>query len=150
MFNTSTGVWALISKLSVSRTAQVVRLLDAKAFDLRARGKELLHVLWGKLVVIDEDDCKITINESLEGEATDIGTALVSLQAFGQLEKEAKQFWESLDDLILKARIDLAKQPLRAIDIEDVRILLHTAFLIETAGLGRGILSSQGDVHRLI
>ena len=63
----STESWALIAKIPASRTAQVVRLLDAKCFDLREVANDLLRSIWENLIVVNHEDQKITINTELDG-----------------------------------------------------------------------------------
>lgn len=46
--------------------------------------------------------------------------AIVAMKTFCSLEKEAKQFWEHLDDIILKPRLDFPKYTLRSIHIQGV------------------------------
>jgi hypothetical protein len=53
-------------------------------------------------------------------EVTSGDDAIVAMKTFSSLEKEAKQFWKQLDDIILKPRIDLPNYTLRSKHINKV------------------------------
>jgi hypothetical protein len=63
----STEAWTLIAKIPSSRTAQAVRLLDARCFDLREISNDLLRSIWESLIVVDHENYQITINKELDG-----------------------------------------------------------------------------------
>lgn len=46
--------------------------------------------------------------------------AILSLISLHKLQEEAKQFWNTLDEVILKPRSDLSRRTLRCIEFEEV------------------------------
>lgn len=65
--NWNVGAWALITKIPINRSAQVVRLLDSRCFDLRKTANDLLRSIWENLIAVDYDNREITINKELDG-----------------------------------------------------------------------------------
>jgi hypothetical protein len=60
--------WNLIARIPASRTAPVVRLLDAECLNLRESARDLMRSVWENLIVVDRESGKITINKQLDGE----------------------------------------------------------------------------------
>ena len=56
-----------IPTIAVAPTAAVVRLLDARAFDLKEIASDLLRSVWENLVMIDREKRQITIRQKLDG-----------------------------------------------------------------------------------
>jgi hypothetical protein len=52
----------------VNARTRAIRLLDDRAFALRASIYENFNAVWGALVHIDADTASLTVNNELEGE----------------------------------------------------------------------------------
>jgi centromere/kinetochore protein ZW10 len=113
----------MIDTIPVTRT-RAVRLLDDRCFDLRRFIHEQLTGVWKDLVHWDTGEkTSLSINAAIEGEETNLIEAITSWQAFRELDAVAKQFWQDLDDFILKPRTDIQNLSLYSIHILEVSSL---------------------------
>jgi centromere/kinetochore protein ZW10 len=60
--------WDVIYAIPANARTRAIRLLDDRAFALRASVYENFNAVWGALVHIDADTASITVNNELEGE----------------------------------------------------------------------------------
>jgi hypothetical protein len=67
MINLFIVAWKLIPKITGGPMTGVGRLLNARAFDLRATATDVLQSIWANLIVIDYHGGQITINQNLDG-----------------------------------------------------------------------------------
>ncbi len=65
----------------------------------------------------------------------DIGSAIITMKAYGELDDRVKEFSKSLEDIIIRPRFELKVGILPSIKIEDV------SFTIPRSGYGWLILS---------
>lgn len=60
--------WDVIYTIPANGRTRAIRLLDDRAFDLRASIHENFNAVWDALVHVEVDTGCITINNELEGE----------------------------------------------------------------------------------
>jgi protein transport protein DSL1/ZW10 len=66
--NRCTDAWDVIYTVPANGRTRAIRLLDDRAFDLRASIHEDFNAVWDALVHVEVDTGCITIDNELEGE----------------------------------------------------------------------------------
>jgi centromere/kinetochore protein ZW10 len=115
----------MIDSIPITRT-RALRLVDDRCFALRRFIHEQLEDAWGNLVHWSRGDKKsLTIRTVIEDGHTSLEEAVTSWRAFKELEAIANQLWQTLDDSIIKPRIDIRSRPLSSISILEVSTRRH-------------------------
>lgn len=109
-----------MDEIGASKSCRAVRLLDARAFELKAAAYDAFNQIWKSMVHADVELGKITIRDAAEGtfipkhvlkganSITDgkmtLTDAVVGLKAYKEVDERAEQLWHNLDASIVSPR----------------------------------------------
>jgi len=118
------AAWSSLGEIPLEKTTRVMRLLDSRCFELRVHIHEQFSTVWKTLINIDRGQSKITINQDIPGDTTNLSQAVIGLKAFKELDDAAKKLWEDIDDVILKPRTNLQSGSIPTIQVQGNSLFL--------------------------
>ncbi|CAK7211027.1 ribosome bioproteinsis protein ytm1 [Sporothrix bragantina] len=113
--------WSALDAMPVSKSCRAMRLLDIRAFELKADVHGVFDHVWNALVRInvDEDEnegekrqATLTVNETRPDEPMSLSDAVIGLKAYKEVDHRMADLWHALDKAIVAPRMDLS-QPSR-------------------------------------
>ncbi|KOS17096.1 Centromere/kinetochore protein zw10 -like protein [Escovopsis weberi] len=109
--------WAALDEVGVSRNTRIVKLLDARAFELKASVHDVLSQAWRALVRVDVEAGQVAIVRELEDRNLSLDDIVVGFKAYKEIDERMEQFWRNLDASFVSPRMSAGKAPLPTIKI---------------------------------
>lgn len=126
--------------LAVSKSCRAVKLLDIRAFELKSDVHEVFDHVWNALVSVDVENQRVSICGTREGkllqvencirhsltavdEPMSLEDAVIGLKAYKEVDQRMSRFCHDLNQAVLLPRMDIAREALPAIHIQDVSVL---------------------------
>lgn len=101
--------WAALDAMPVSKSCRAMRLLDIRAFELKADVHAVFDHVWGALVHVDADRATLTVAEMRADEPMSLSDAVIGLKAYKEVDNRMADLWRALDRAIVAPRTDLSK-----------------------------------------
>ncbi|KAK4103858.1 hypothetical protein N658DRAFT_493324 [Parathielavia hyrcaniae] len=117
--------WKQIDAIGVNRSCRAVKLLDIRAFELKSDVHDVFDHVWNSLINIDIDDQRLSIRSDQKDEPMSLGDAVVGLKAFKEVDQRTSQLWQDINQAILLPRMDVTKEIIPGIHIQDSTLELR-------------------------
>lgn len=110
--------WAALDAMPVSKSCRAMRLLDIRAFELKADVHGVFDHVWSALVRVQVDErspdaggrqATLTINETRADEPMSLSDAVIGLKAYKEVDHRMADVWHALDKAIVAPRTDLSR-----------------------------------------
>ncbi|KAL1895206.1 ribosome biogenesis protein ytm1 [Sporothrix stenoceras] len=110
--------WSALDAMPVSKSCRAMRLLDLRAFELKADVHGVFDHVWSALVRVSVDErnadaggraATLTINETRSDEPMSLSDAVIGLKAYKEVDHRMADLWHSLDKAIVAPRTDLSR-----------------------------------------
>ncbi|KAK4238495.1 Centromere/kinetochore protein zw10 [Achaetomium macrosporum] len=111
--------WKELDAIPVTKSCRAVKLLDIRAFELKSDVHEVLERVWNTLINVDTENQKVSISRSREDEPMNLEDAVIGLKAYKEVDQRMDRFWQDLYKAILLPRMDITKDTLPALHVQD-------------------------------
>ncbi|KJR83781.1 centromere/kinetochore protein ZW10 [Sporothrix schenckii 1099-18] len=103
--------WGALDAMPVSKSCRAMRLLDLRAFELKADVHRVFDHVWSALVRVqaDERQATLTIHETRPDEPMSLSDAVIGLKAYKEVDRRMVELWHALDKAIVAPRTDLSQ-----------------------------------------
>ncbi|KAG6025274.1 hypothetical protein E4U40_002769 [Claviceps sp. LM458 group G5] len=116
--------WNALDEVGVSKTCRIIKILDHRAFALKASIHEVFTQLWKELVHFNVEDGKVTIRASLPAGGMTLSEAVIALKAYKETDERMEQLWRNLNGAIVSPRMDKTRQTQFGIKVNDDELAL--------------------------
>ncbi|KAG5940845.1 hypothetical protein E4U59_002189 [Claviceps monticola] len=116
--------WNALDEVGVSKTCRIVKILDHRAFALKASIHEVFTQLWKELVHFNVEDGKVTIRASLPAGGMTLSEAVIALKAYKETDERMEQLWRNLNGAIISPRMDKTRQTQSGIKVNGDELAL--------------------------
>ncbi|KAG5939667.1 hypothetical protein E4U60_000789 [Claviceps pazoutovae] len=116
--------WNALDEVGVSKTCRIVKILDHRAFALKASIHEVFTQLWKELVHFNVEDGKVTIRASLPAGGMTLSEAVIALKAYKETDERMEQLWRNLNGAIISPRMDKTRQTQSGIKVNEDELAL--------------------------
>ncbi|KAG6231237.1 hypothetical protein E4U34_005824 [Claviceps purpurea] len=116
--------WNALDEVGVSKTCRIVKILDHRAFALKASIHEVFTLLWKELVHFNVEDGKVTIRASLPAGGMTLSEAVIALKAYKETDERMEQLWRNLNGAIVSPRMDKTRQTQSGVTVNEDELAL--------------------------
>ncbi|KAG6070796.1 hypothetical protein E4U16_006608 [Claviceps sp. LM84 group G4] len=116
--------WNALDEVGVSKTCRIVKILDHRAFALKASIHEVFTQVWKELVHFNVEDGKASIRTSLPAGGMTLSEAVIALKAYKETDERMEQLWRNLNGAIVSPRMDKTRQTQFGIKVNDDELAL--------------------------
>ncbi|KAH6636874.1 hypothetical protein F5144DRAFT_199080 [Chaetomium tenue] len=111
--------WKQLDVVGVNRTCRAVKLLDIRAFELKSDVHDVFDHVWNALINVDAESQRVSISSSREDEPMSLEDAVIGLRAYNEVDERMSRLWQDINKAILLPRMDISKETLPSIHIQD-------------------------------
>ncbi|KAK3299240.1 uncharacterized protein B0H64DRAFT_415607 [Chaetomium fimeti] len=111
--------WKQLDTVGVNRSCRAVKLLDIRAFELKSDVHDVFDHVWNALINIDVESRRVSISSSREDEPMSLEDAVIGLRAYKEVDQRMSRLWQDINEAILLPRMDISKETLPSIHIQD-------------------------------
>ncbi|KAK0735625.1 hypothetical protein B0T21DRAFT_368194 [Apiosordaria backusii] len=111
--------WKELDAIPVNKSCRAIKLLDIRAFELKSDVHEVFDHVWSTLINVDVEKHTVSISSSREDEPMSLSDAVIGLQAYKEVDRRMAQFWANINAAVLIPRMDIEKETLPSIQIQD-------------------------------
>ncbi|KAK0668853.1 hypothetical protein QBC41DRAFT_321060 [Cercophora samala] len=111
--------WKELDAIPANKSCRAIKLLDIRAFELKSDVHEVFDHVWNTLINVDVENHIVSISGSREDEAMSLSDAVIGLQAYKEVDRRTAQLWASLNAAVLVPRMDIERETLPGIQIQD-------------------------------
>ncbi|KAH6845410.1 hypothetical protein B0I37DRAFT_406934 [Chaetomium sp. MPI-CAGE-AT-0009] len=117
--------WKQLDIVGVNRSCRAVKLLDIRAFELKSDVHDVFDHVWNALIKVDVETRSVSISSSREDEPMSLEDAVIGLRAYKEVDERMSRLWQDINEVILLPRMDISKETLPGIHIQDGALQLQ-------------------------
>ncbi|KAK0635298.1 hypothetical protein B0T17DRAFT_515873 [Bombardia bombarda] len=117
--------WKELDAIPVSKSCRALRLLDIRAFELKSDVHEVFDHVWKTLIHIDVGGRSMSISGTREDEPMSLADAVIGLKAYKEVDQRATQLWHDVNQAVLFPRMDVSRDVLPAVQIDENTLKLQ-------------------------
>ncbi|KAL2133111.1 hypothetical protein VTI74DRAFT_2913 [Chaetomium olivicolor] len=111
--------WKEMDRIGVNRSCHAVKLLDIRAFELKSDVHEVFDHVWNTLIKVDIEGQSVSISNVRADEPMSLEDAVIGLKAYKEVDQRLSRLWQDINSAILVPRMDITRDPLPGIHVED-------------------------------
>lgn len=112
--------WKELDAIPVNKSCRAIKLLDIRAFELKSDVHEVFDHVWNTLINVDVEKHTVSMSSGRDDEPMSLSDAVIGLQAYKEVDRRTAQLWASLNAAVLVPRMDMERETLPGIQIQDV------------------------------
>ncbi|KAK4645541.1 ribosome biogenesis protein ytm1 [Podospora bellae-mahoneyi] len=111
--------WKELDAIPVNKSCRAIKLLDIRAFELKSDVHEVFDHVWNTLINVDVEKHTVSMSSGRDDEPMSLSDAVIGLQAYKEVDRRTAQLWASLNAAVLVPRMDMERETLPGIQIQD-------------------------------